>query len=479
MSDAGTIGLLTLLLMHLLPWVIGTLLVYLVVPLTGPGRRTLCVGLGGAVALPLASSTLWFCDLAGFPLTVGHALGMLSAISLILLLLAWGVARMRVQAPCASLHEQKAVDFDHTSMARLFTWVVIVLVVWRLVTVLPDLVLRPVFPWDAWKLWAWKARVWFESGELVPFLHSSQWVTADSGQFVIDGIDHPNFVPLLMLWSAVGLGMWDDSLVGLAWLMAALSSGLMIHGLARHLGLPLVMAWLGVYLFFSVPMVSTHITLFGYADLWVTVYFLVFAVGLVLWTRQHAWWPIAIMALGTALMALSKDTGIYWLPVLVLAWLATAVSSRVLIALAVVAGVGAMVVVLLGVDPLGWLTSGRYTLDLQAPMAVAKGMGLHMFVWLDWHLAWYLVPVALLIALMHAGGMQELRTLLVLAVLAIAVAIGGFLVTRAGEYAIRGTLFSRVLLQVYPVVVLMAVLALWRWIRGQRAEEVGNAVADR
>jgi hypothetical protein len=478
-SDAGIIGLLTLLLMHLLPWAIGTVLIYLVVPLTGPGRRTLCVGLGGAVALPLASSTLWLCDLAGLSLTVSHVLGMLSAISLILFLAAWGVASLRPQTPCASLQEQMAAEYDRAPMARLLTWVLVVLVVWRLATLLPDLLLRPVFPWDAWKLWAWKARVWFESGALVPFLHSSQWLTADAGQFVIDGIDHPNFVPLLMLWSAVGLGMWDDSLIGLSWLMAALFSGLMIHGLLRHLGLPVVMAWLGVYLFFSVPIVATHIALFGYADLWVMVYFLVFAVGLVLWTRQPAWWPVAIMVLGTALMALSKDTGIYWLPVLVLAWLATAIPSRILIVLAAVAGVGAVVVVLFGLDPLAWLTSGRYTLDLQAPIAVMQGMGRHMFVWLDWHLTWYLVPIALFMALLHAGRMPELRTLLVLSMLAIAVAIGGFMVTRAGEYAIRGTLFSRVVLQIYPVLVLMAVVALWRWIRGQRMEEVGDAVADR
>ena len=475
MTDAGPLVYLNLLLLHLLPWALGAGAVWLLLPLAGPGRRTLCLGLGAALGLALMALSIRLADYAGMTLGIWQIVMVLCLLGAGLMALAVGIRAVLAPAACQAVRDEYSADIEGWPPARILMWVLIALVVLRLVSLLPDLLLRPVFPWDAWKLWAWKARIWFEVGELVQFAPSAQWPTAGPGEFVMEGVDHPNLVSLIMLWSAIAVGTWDDSLVGVGWLMAGLSAGLMVFGMLRHLGTPVAMAWLGVYLMISAPMVSTHIALFGYADLWVMLYFLVFAVGLVFWVRRPSWWPLAVMIFGVVMMALAKDTGIYWLPVLVLAWLAVMLSNRVLVILLAAGLALAAGFAILGVDPLAWLSSGRYGLDPQMPMAALQGMGRHMFVWLDWHLAWYLLPVIIVLAVMRAGQVPELRALLVFSLLSLAVAFGGFLVTRAAEYAAVGTLFSRILLQVYPVLVLLAVLTLWRYLRDQFRGELIDA----
>ena len=477
MAEAGLLAHLNLVLLHLLPWGLGTGVVGFLLPLRGPGRCTLSLGLGAALGLALMALSIWFAHHAGRDLGVWQVVGSLSLIGGGLMAVAVGLRFLLRPATCAAIQDEQAIDFECWSMAQVMVWALAALVLVRLVSLLPDLLLRPVFPWDAWKLWAWKARVWFEAGELVQFAPYATWQTAGADEFVMEGVHHPDLVSLVMLWSAIAIGAWDDSLVGIAWLMAGLSAGLMVFGMLRHLGSPVAMAWLGVYLLISAPMVATHIALFGYADLWVMLYFLVFTTGLVFWVRHRSWWPLVVMGFGFVMMALAKDTGIYWLPVLALGWLAVTLSNRVLLVLLAAGGVLAVGFAVLGFDPLAWLSSGRYGLDPREPVAALQGMGRHLFIWLDWHLTWYLMPAVVALALMRSGQMPELRALLVVSLVSLAVAMGGFLVTRAAEYAAVGTLFSRILLQIYPVIVLMSVLALWCWLRDRIGGEKGAAHA--
>jgi hypothetical protein len=476
-AEAGLPAYLNLVLLHLLPWGLGAGAVCLLLPLQGPGRRALSLGLGAALGLSLMALSIWLADHAGLGLGIWQVVVLLCLLGGGLMVLAAGLRALMKPAVCEAIRDERAVQFQRWPMARILVWALAALVLVRLASLLPDLLLRPVFPWDAWKLWAWKARVWFELGELVQFAHSSTWRTAGADELVMEGVHHPDLVSLIMLWSAIAIGTWDDSLIGIAWLMAGVSASLMVFGLLRHLGAPVAMAWLGVYLLVSAPMVSTHIALFGYADLWVMLYFLVFSTGLVFWVRRRSWWPLAVMMFGVVMMALAKDTGIYWLPVLILGWLAVMLSNRVLVVVLMAGGLLTVVFAVIGFDPLAWLSSGRYLLDVREPVAALRGMGRHMFIWLDWHLAWYLLPAVVALALMHAAKMPELRALLVLSLLSLAVALGGFLVTRAAEYAAVGTLFSRILLQIYPVIVLLSVLALWRWLRDRFGSEKVDAHA--
>ncbi|QOC23811.1 hypothetical protein IC757_06715 [Wenzhouxiangella sp. AB-CW3] len=455
-----------LLVYFLLPTLLGTVLAWRLVPLSGPGRWTLWLGLGLAFGMALAAGSIWLLDLLGWPFARTALAGMLAMLGLAVLLLVYlSVRFLRGKGAWPAATDASSAQAGNPPWARWLVWGLAVLVVLRFISVLPDALMRPVFPWDAWKLWAWIARVWFETGELVLLLPQSDWLHAAGDEYVRDGVHHPTFVPLLMLYPAVVVGAWDDSLIGVAWLVAGLSSVMIVHGLLRHLGVAQWISWLGIYLLVSAPLFATHIALFGYADLWVMLYMLVFGLGLMLWVRHRGWQSLLVMLFAGVMMSLAKDTGVYWVPVLLLAWLATLMSNRQLILVLAVAGGLAGLLWLVGVDPLLWLSSDRYSLEARISAEGVMGIAHHLFVRQDWHLAWYLLPLVFALAIWRAGAAPELRGLLVLSVLATAYALAGFVLTRAAVYAADGTLFSRIVLQLYPVLVLLGVLVLWQFLR--------------
>lgn len=476
MTTGGALTLLHLLLVHLVPWGIGYLLIRNLLSLQGTGSLTLQLGLGGAASMPLAAASLWLVDASEQSLSMGAAMAALFLLGLTLWLMTFAVKRASGAAALPATDLIQADRIDGRAVARTISLVLAGLIALRLLSLLPDITQRPLFPWDAWKVWAWKARVWFEQKELVSFVSSSHWPTADANTYVIDGVNHPNFVSLVFLWSALALGEWNDRLIGLAWFLAGCWCCLMTWGLLRFAGLPRVFGWLGVYLLVSLPLVAAHIALFGYADLWVMVYFLVFSVGLVLWARDARWEFAVVMLLAAVMMALTKDTGGYWAPALVLAIIATRLSVRVFGVALVVVTVLAGVSVWLGYDPVAMLSGGRYQLSPQPTMEVLAAIGRHLFVWLDWHLLWYLMPLILGLGFLLRRQDPGLRALLWLSLLVLCTAIAGFVGSRAAAYAILGTLFGRVLLSVVPAFILLLAMVGWeatkRWapqlVRGER-----------
>jgi hypothetical protein len=461
MTTGGALTLLHLLLVHLVPWGIGFLLIRNLLQLQGAGSLSLQLGVGGAAGMPLVTASIWLVDFSGQPFSMGAAMAALFLVGLALWLVMLVVGRVSGTARVAAAPLTQADRIDGRKVARTLSIVLAGLVALRLISLLPDITQRPLFPWDAWKTWAWKARVWFEHRELLSFVTSSHWPTADADTYVIDGVNHPDFVSLIFLWSALAVGEWNDRLIGLAWFLAGIWCCLMTWGVLRFSGLPRVFSWLGVYLLMSLPLVAAHIALFGYADLWVMLYFLVFSVGLVLWAGQARWRFGVLMLLAAVMMALTKDTGGYWAPALVLAVAATRLPARVvgfaLLILAVIAGA----VYWLGFDPVAMLSGGRYLLSPQPTVEVLAAIGKHLFVWLDWHLLWYVMPMILVLGFQLRRQAPGLRAVLWLSLLVLCTAVAGFVGSRAADYAIVGTLFSRVVLSVVPVFVLLFAMVGW------------------
>lgn len=467
MTSGGALTLLHLLLIHLVPWGIGFVVIRTLIPFQGAGSLSLQLGIGGATGMPLVAASLWLVDFSGQPLSMGAAMAALFLFGLAIWLVTLVVARLRASGPATAFDQAKADRFDGQALVRAMSMVLIGLVALRLVSLLPDLTQRPLFPWDAWKTWAWKARVWFEHRELLSFVPSSQWAAADASTYVIDGVDHPGFVSLIFLWSALALDEWNDRLIGLAWFLAGVWCCLMTWGVLRFSGLPRVFSWLGVYLLVSLPLITAHIALFGYADLWVMLYFLVFSVGLVLWAGQARWEFAVLMLLAAVMMALVKDTGGYWAPALVLAIAAARLPAMMfgigLMSLAVIAGIAYW----LGLDPVAMLSAGRYQISPELSMEVLTAIAKHLFVWLDWHLLWYVMPLILVLGFQLRRQDAGMRAILWLSLLVLGTAAAGFVGSRAGAYAVAGTLFSRVLLIVVPAFVVLVVMVGWeatkRW----------------
>ena len=86
--------------------------------------------------------------------------------------------------------------------------IVAVLLVLRTGTLAVDVLLRPLFPWDAWTQWATKARVWSGLHAFVPFIPWDVWLTRAPG-YTDPAPHYPATIPLLQTWMTLALTMVD------------------------------------------------------------------------------------------------------------------------------------------------------------------------------------------------------------------------------------------------------------------------------
>ncbi len=147
--------------------------------------------------------------------------------------------------------------------------------------------LRPLYPWDAWSAWAVKPKVWFLLGHYVPFVSMQEWLHSTQGNLYTDVAWHyPTALAWIELWFASAAGGWIEPLVNLPWLGLWVALLLAHYGQWRALGLSRAQALIFVYALGSLPLLSVHVALAGYADIWVAA---AFGFGVLSWTRwlQH------------------------------------------------------------------------------------------------------------------------------------------------------------------------------------------------
>ena len=189
---------------------------------------------------------------------------------------------------------------------------------WRLAVLAQEIVLRPLYPWDAWTTWGVRARVWAELQHLVPFVAPDRWLADTSGSlYTIDAWQYPETVSLLALWPTLAFGTWHEPAAQLPWLGIALALGFSFYGQARLWGSTPLTALAFVWLLLSLPMFDTHIALAGYADVWLAAIFGLAVCAFLQWARTGDRWQ-GILAL---LMALAcpwiKREGLVWALLLV------------------------------------------------------------------------------------------------------------------------------------------------------------------
>ncbi|AHE98546.1 hypothetical protein [Thioalkalivibrio paradoxus] len=350
---------------------------------------------------------------------------------------------------------------------RVAAGLLLALVAVRLGTLLPEVVWRPLYPWDAWMNWAPKARAWFEHGWLVPFVSRDDWMAggADAGFYTMMNWDHPPAVPLIHLWSALMLGHWDDGLINLPWWFLLVAMALALYGQARGAGASPLLALLGVYLLVSIPLVASHVALAGYGDLWIGGLMLLAGMSLHSWGRDgNARQGLLLLACAAAL-PLFKSPGLVWALILV----AVALVARLrvlpfLIAAALaVTGLG-LLVVTVGVDvelprvgrvalgPDGVVLPYMWSRDIQV-YPVWDVVAGHLFVWGTWHMLWYATAIALLAGIWLGIRDRGVRALWLVTILGLLFLFVVFFLTGKHRDAVDGTTLNRALLHLAPVAV--------------------------
>jgi len=340
----------------------------------------------------------------------------------------------------------------------------------RFGNLLLEIAYRPLFPWDAWATWAVKAPVWLEMGRLVPFVDPQTWLQSQ-GAYTVDAWWYPDTVPLVQLWTASSLGRWIDTWVNLPWFVCAISLGLGFYGQARTWGCSPLWSMVFCYLLASLPILDTSVALAGYADLWMASVYSVGAIALIQWMRtrdrSQAW--LAFLMGGAC--PLIKEEGFLWQGTLLLALLAYVCPPRALLISIWGLVATATLFYLVGGFEVTLPSLGQLIVTpdiIQVPGLGRHQLGFHavwpsfadnLFLLDNWHLLWYLIPMALLLLTGGTWHKSHWRAVHVLIASELLLVFAIFFLTEAYLWAQQYTSINRVLLHAVPII-LFYVMAL-------------------
>ncbi len=457
-----------LLLSLLLPWAAGVVLVRALVLAGARWNWPLVLGHGFFVGIFLATLQLRLWDLLGVSF---HFLSMALVLFGFIAVVGFLTTRRQYGHRVPVAPASAALTGGQIALIA----VLLVLLLGRYVGLLQELLLRPLYAWDAWMNWAPKAIVWLHHGALVDFVNPDQWLErGGEGVYTLGNFqasEYPAMVPLIQLWSMLGIGTWDHSAVYLPWLLAPLCMALAVFGHLRLAGVSLPLSVLCCYLLLSMPYVNVHTVLAGYADIWQAAAFTLGVCALYEWRRHHHWAYGLLWLLMAFLCAQIKVPGMVLALILLagglrsllnLAWY-TEVLLALLIATALV--VAATVGISFTLPQLGRfvLDGGHMELgglgDFDLAYHAVEDTFVESFAqMINWHLLGYLLPLYLFYLALRRRLLRPVPTEVLVVMVAIAFVAGVFMFTGYYTQALNFVALNRALL--YPVPALLFVCFL-------------------
>src|SRR5450432_932001 len=251
-----------------------------------------------------------------------------------------------------------------------FVTAAIVSLAWRSWIALREILLRPTFPWDAWDAWAVKSKTWFLLGHYVPFVSMPDWLLHQAtAQYTGTAWSYPATLGWMQIWFASAAGSWIEPLVNLPWFGLWVGLLLAHYGQWRALGVKPVLALVFVYLLGSLPLLTTHVALAGYADLWLATLFGLAVLAWLRWLEQGDRNQLVLALICAASLPLLKLEGAVWLLLFasVVGFGLLPQGGRRFIIAAVLAllvlsmAIGKLVLPLFG---LGWVNIGLHEIDV-------------------------------------------------------------------------------------------------------------------
>ncbi|MEZ5571300.1 MAG: hypothetical protein R3E64_04675 [Halioglobus sp.] len=450
----------------ILPWCLGCIWVHCL--LRGSRRSNVFVVLGQGYFLGTFVTTLvirlW--DMLGFQLSFWKlAVLLLAVCGCGLLLQRWS----RVSA------------LPHTYAAPTPRWhlligsLLLALIAWRQVTLVQELLLRPLYAWDAWMNWAPKAIVWFYHGSLVEFVNSHNWIWGDPNAYTLgnrQASSYPITVPLIQLWTMLGAGTWDSSAVFLPWIISPIALGLGLFGHLRLARVPFLPALTACYLLLSLPYLNVHSVLAGYADIWLAAAFCMAVCALYEAQRTRHWGYALLCLLLAWLCADLKNPGVVLAAIVLLfairIWLNLKPALELLLwVVSAVVVISALIwgfsfdVPYLGHIAFehGMIEVGKFGQFEIAYHAVGNAFLETFFVMINWHLLWYLLVPAACFSFYRWSVLRKPSAEVLPVVAALAFVFVVFVFSRHYIAALNFVTLNRALL--YPVPALIFCMFLW------------------
>ena len=303
-----------------LPWLTGWVWVRWILRNTGHWNWFIVMGQGYLIGVLAMTLLLGVWGRLGLPFyfwSIATSLGFLCALGLVLL---------KLHPPQASLRVEAKLQCGRWASAVVA--LLLALMAFRYATILQEMLLRPLYPWDAWMNWAPKAIVWFNQGEFTNWVSPSAWLASDpeAGNYTLGARGswrYPEVIPLVQLWGMLGAGTSESNLILLPWFFLAISLGLTLFGYLKLAGAPTVVAVIASYLLMNLPYINVHTVLGGYADLWVAAAFSCAAFALYQWEKNRHPGSAVLVALLVLLCTQLKVPGLIFGAIVILAWLLT------------------------------------------------------------------------------------------------------------------------------------------------------------
>ena len=392
----------------------------------------------------------------------------------------WVLAALALAAGVVAWRRMRALPRPARSPLRVEKWkivlfgAVLVALAWRAWIALREILLRPTFPWDAWDAWAVKSKTWYLLGHYAPFVSAHDWLALQPADaYSGPAWSYPSALAWMQVWFASAAGGWVEPLVNLPWL--ALWTGMLLahYGQWRALGLSATRAVLGVYALGSLPLLTVHVALAGYADLWIAALFGLSVLAWLRWRRDGDRGQLVIAVACAAVLPWLKLEGAVWLLLLAgiagFAALPRRLRWRALIAVAAIAFVAAAIDCLpLPLLGLGWVKVGLTRIDV--PVIGALSVRWHgnslagtltaLFGQSNWNLLWWLAPAVVVWRWHELRAQEPLRLLGVLLLGCFVFLLFLFLLTDAARWAESYTAINRLLMHIVPATVTLMVLLL-------------------
>lgn len=444
----------------------------------------LYLSLFGAGRVGLYSAALGYGSVLGFLLAAAmtsltakadtthawlHALPWLAAVALLATAIGW--RRLKRDLGGQQSAEPSSKRWHFALLAGLYATLA-----WRAWLAARELWLRPLYPWDAWSAWAVKAKAWFLLGHYVAYVSPHEWL-ADKSASLYTAVAwfYPSATSWLDVWFVSAAGAWIEPLINLPWLVVWIALLLGHYGQWRALGLDRTRALFFIYVLGSMPLLTVHVALAGYSDLWVATLFAFSILAWMRWLQQGARRQLALALLCAALLPWLKLEGWVWALSLYVAFTLVALPRRwarvvgLAVALAfvlLVSGGLRFVFVKLGwVDATGAVINSRIgpfglLLNLHWHGVGLAGMAEALFAHPNWHLLWWLLPAVLALRWRYLATHTWLLAPAILLLTCLAAVAFLFTFTEAATWAENFTAINRLVLQITPAVVTLLALLL-------------------
>jgi hypothetical protein len=424
------------------PWIAGTLWIRAASNRPAPHAAALRIGYGYLVGLFGITLVMRVLSLAGQRWSVAWIALPVAALTAG----AYWHGRSRNVAPGAEPAMESGTAVP--PLARGLFWILLLLTCIRTIMLAIEVTLTPLVPYDALAHWATKSRVWFEYGRMTSFVQDAEWGrAAGTMHFTDTHPEYPGTVPLFQVWTALCLGRWDESLINVPWIAAFVSLGIAFHAQVRRLGIDPLKAMFGTYVLLSLPYLTIHVALAGYADMFLAIAYAMAAMALWQWTIGRRWHDAGLALVMAIICALLKLEGILWVMTLV-PGVMIGVNRRLGMVATVV--VAAAAVLYLAFAPSELRILG-YTLRTHFD-DVSRPLFQHLFVMDNWHLLWYAaIAVVMVNGRLVAGTLLAPMSGTILAAAAFIVVV--FFFSNASGGVRDETLTNRLLLHVVPALV--------------------------